>query len=235
MDSRMLSFQKKLSATDVIHTLEVPKTALHLPAWDESILVREQNGRVWQFMCPERFGDGRRYMTQQWREFVKTKSLMKGDIMRFYYLADEDVYYVEVERRSIRLFGFGMDSRMLSFQKKLSATDVIHTLEVPKTALHLPAWDESILVREQNGRVWQFMCPERSESLASEGSYLYCYSGFKEKVQGLEILKTIAASDQLKELPARGDVESGEIPSLTDLGLNNSAKLGQVRAIWFNY
>ncbi|KAA8543089.1 hypothetical protein F0562_021416 [Nyssa sinensis] len=53
------------------------------------------------------------------------------------------------------------------------------------------------------------------------------YSGFKEKVQGLEIRKTIAALDQLKELPARGDVEPGEIPCLTDLGLNNSATLGQ--------
>uniref|UniRef100_A0A5B6ZDR1 Putative blue-light photoreceptor PHR2 n=1 Tax=Davidia involucrata TaxID=16924 RepID=A0A5B6ZDR1_DAVIN len=53
------------------------------------------------------------------------------------------------------------------------------------------------------------------------------HGGFREKVQGLEIRKTIAALDQLKELPARGDVEPGEIPSPTDLGLNASATLGQ--------
>ncbi|KAF5931363.1 hypothetical protein HYC85_032236 [Camellia sinensis] len=53
------------------------------------------------------------------------------------------------------------------------------------------------------------------------------YGGFKEKVQGLEVRKTITALDQLKGLPSRGDVESGEIPSLVDLGLNPSATLGQ--------
>ncbi|KAJ8898613.1 hypothetical protein K2173_004226 [Erythroxylum novogranatense] len=46
------------------------------------------------------------------------------------------------------------------------------------------------------------------------------YGGFREKVQGLEIRKTIEALDQLKGLPSRGDVEVGEIPSLLDLGLN---------------
>jgi len=56
------------------------------------------------------------------------------------------------------------------------------------------------------------------------------YSGFREKVQSLEIRKTIAALDQLKGLPSRGDVEPGEIPSLGDLGLNPSAAMGQVGA-----
>lgn len=54
------------------------------------------------------------------------------------------------------------------------------------------------------------------------------HSGFKEKVQGLEVRKTIEALDQLKGLPAKGDVEPGEIPSLVDLGLNPSATLLQV-------
>ncbi|KAA8534391.1 hypothetical protein F0562_031908 [Nyssa sinensis] len=35
--------------------------------------------------------------------------------------------------------GFGIDGRQLSFQKRLSTTDVIHTLEVPKMTLHLIA------------------------------------------------------------------------------------------------
>ncbi|KDP28169.1 hypothetical protein JCGZ_13940 [Jatropha curcas] len=48
------------------------------------------------------------------------------------------------------------------------------------------------------------------------------YGGFREKVQGLEVRKTIAALDQLKGIPSRGDVEPGEIPSLLDLGLNPS-------------
>lgn len=54
------------------------------------------------------------------------------------------------------------------------------------------------------------------------------YGGFREKVQGLEVRKTIEAMDQMRGLPARGDVEPGEIPSLVDLGLNPSATMGQV-------
>uniref|UniRef100_A0A2P2L6A0 DNA photolyase n=1 Tax=Rhizophora mucronata TaxID=61149 RepID=A0A2P2L6A0_RHIMU len=46
------------------------------------------------------------------------------------------------------------------------------------------------------------------------------YGGFREKVQRVEVRKTIAALDQLKGLPSRGGVEPGEIPSLLDLGLN---------------
>ncbi|CAA7044236.1 unnamed protein product [Microthlaspi erraticum] len=53
------------------------------------------------------------------------------------------------------------------------------------------------------------------------------YGAFKDKVQKLEIRKTIAALDQLKRLPARGDVELGEIPSLLDLGINPSARTSQ--------
>ncbi|KAK8711514.1 hypothetical protein V6N13_146796 [Hibiscus sabdariffa] len=53
------------------------------------------------------------------------------------------------------------------------------------------------------------------------------YGGFKEKVKGLEIRKTIEALDQLKGMPSRGDVETGDIPSLTDLGLNPTATMAQ--------
>lgn len=45
------------------------------------------------------------------------------------------------------------------------------------------------------------------------------YSGFREKVKGLNVRETIAALDQLKGLPSAGDVEPGDIPSLSDLGL----------------
>ena len=54
------------------------------------------------------------------------------------------------------------------------------------------------------------------------------YAGFREKVKGLEIRKTIEALDQMKGMPSRGDVETGDIPSLTDLGLNPSATMAQV-------
>lgn len=54
------------------------------------------------------------------------------------------------------------------------------------------------------------------------------YGGFKEKVQNLEVRKTIEALDQLRGMPARGDVETGEIPSLVDLGLNPTATMSQV-------
>ncbi|KAE9618790.1 putative (6-4)DNA photolyase [Lupinus albus] len=53
------------------------------------------------------------------------------------------------------------------------------------------------------------------------------YGGFRDRVQKMEIRKSIEALDQLKGLPSRGDVESGDIPSLTDLGLNPSATLSQ--------
>lgn len=54
------------------------------------------------------------------------------------------------------------------------------------------------------------------------------YGGFREKVQGLKIRNTIEAVDQLRGLPAGSDVESGDIPSLSDLGLNPTATMNQV-------
>ncbi|KAL3849750.1 hypothetical protein ACJIZ3_011632 [Penstemon smallii] len=53
------------------------------------------------------------------------------------------------------------------------------------------------------------------------------YGGFKEKVKGLEVRKTIEALDRMKDLPKKGDVEPGEIPSLMDLGLNPNAGMSQ--------
>jgi len=54
------------------------------------------------------------------------------------------------------------------------------------------------------------------------------YGGFRDRVQKLEIRKTIEALDQLKGLPSRGDVQLGDIPTLMDLGLNPSATMSQV-------
>ncbi|KAF8047858.1 hypothetical protein N665_2799s0006 [Sinapis alba] len=53
------------------------------------------------------------------------------------------------------------------------------------------------------------------------------YGAFKDKVQKLEIRKTIAALDQLKSFPSRGDVQLGDIPSLLDLGINPTARTSQ--------
>ncbi|RDX90692.1 Blue-light photoreceptor PHR2, partial [Mucuna pruriens] len=53
------------------------------------------------------------------------------------------------------------------------------------------------------------------------------YGGFRDRVQKLEIRKTIEALDQLKGMPSRGDVEPGDIPSLMDLGLNPSPTMPQ--------
>ncbi|CAH8266299.1 unnamed protein product [Arabidopsis lyrata] len=53
------------------------------------------------------------------------------------------------------------------------------------------------------------------------------YGAFKDKVHKLEIRKTIAALDQLKSLPSRGDVELGDIPSLLDLGISPTARTSQ--------
>ncbi|OWM78081.1 hypothetical protein CDL15_Pgr018650 [Punica granatum] len=57
------------------------------------------------------------------------------------------------------------------------------------------------------------------------------YGGFREKVQGLEVRKTMAALDQLKGLPKRGDVELGEMPSLADLGVNPIAQEGKAASM----
>lgn len=54
------------------------------------------------------------------------------------------------------------------------------------------------------------------------------YGGFRDRVQKLEVRKTIEALDQLKGMPSRGDVEIGDIPSLMDLGLNPSSTMPQV-------
>lgn len=53
------------------------------------------------------------------------------------------------------------------------------------------------------------------------------YGGFREKVQALEVRKTNKALDQLKGMPASGNVEVGEIPSLTDLGLSPTGTMTQ--------
>lgn len=59
------------------------------------------------------------------------------------------------------------------------------------------------------------------------------YGGFRDRVQKLEVRKTIEALDHLKGMPSRGDFELGEIPSLMDLGLNPSATMSQV--LYFNH
>ncbi|XP_026658991.2 blue-light photoreceptor PHR2-like [Phoenix dactylifera] len=53
------------------------------------------------------------------------------------------------------------------------------------------------------------------------------YGGFREKVQGVAVRKTIEALDQIKGLPSRGDVDPGEIPSLVDLGLKLAPTMSQ--------
>lgn len=53
------------------------------------------------------------------------------------------------------------------------------------------------------------------------------HGGFREKVKSLDVRKTIEALEQMKGMPARGDVEPGDIPSLVDLGLNPSATIAQ--------
>lgn len=95
---------------------------------------------------------------------------------------------------------------------------------------------------KSEGKIEAAMKEENVEVKYSWGSTLYHlddlpfkledmpanYGGFREKVQGLEVRKTIEALDQIKGLPARGDVEPGDIPSLMDLGLNPSATISQV-------
>ncbi|URE05285.1 FAD binding domain of DNA photolyase [Musa troglodytarum] len=46
------------------------------------------------------------------------------------------------------------------------------------------------------------------------------YGGFREKVKGVSVRKTIETPEEVRGLPSRGDIEPGEIPSLQDLGLN---------------
>ncbi|XP_050363680.1 blue-light photoreceptor PHR2 [Argentina anserina] len=53
------------------------------------------------------------------------------------------------------------------------------------------------------------------------------YGGFREKVKGLEVRKTLEALEQMKGMPSRGDVEPGDVPSLMDLGLSPSASMAQ--------
>ncbi|KAA8534385.1 hypothetical protein F0562_031902 [Nyssa sinensis] len=94
MNGRELSFKKKLSSTDVNRNLEIPRSrARHLPAGNQTMRVLEQNGRPWLLKCSRRRG-GRRYLTDQWRDFVRTVTPRKGDILRFYYSA-ADVFRLD--------------------------------------------------------------------------------------------------------------------------------------------
>lgn len=52
------------------------------------------------------------------------------------------------------------------------------------------------------------------------------YGGFREKVKGVGVRKAIEALEEIKGLPKQGDVEVGDVPSLSDLGLNSHA-IGQ--------
>ncbi|KAI7757396.1 hypothetical protein M8C21_001925, partial [Ambrosia artemisiifolia] len=62
-----------------------------------------------------------------------------------------------------------------------------------------------------------------------EGMPTNC-GGFREKVKGLKIRKTIEAVDQLRGQHAAGYVEAAKIPSLADLGLNPTATMSQAKA-----
>ncbi|PWA47493.1 hypothetical protein CTI12_AA497110 [Artemisia annua] len=53
------------------------------------------------------------------------------------------------------------------------------------------------------------------------------YGGFREKVKGLKIRKVVEVVDQFRGLPVAGDVEVGEIPSLSDLGLTPTPTMNQ--------
>lgn len=55
------------------------------------------------------------------------------------------------------------------------------------------------------------------------------YGGFREKVQNVAIRDTIEAPQQLKGLPACGNVKPGSIPSIEVLGLNPATNLRKVR------
>lgn len=54
------------------------------------------------------------------------------------------------------------------------------------------------------------------------------YGGFREKVQNVAVRDTLEAPQQLKGLPASGNLKPGNIPSLQELGLNPAAALRKV-------
>ncbi|CAK9164583.1 unnamed protein product [Ilex paraguariensis] len=96
---------KTFKATDVSRYLEIPNWALDLPAGNEIMHVLDPNGETsWVFICSTRTS-GRRSMTYQWCSFTAGKRLMAGDVLRFYWSMIENVYLMELERWSIRLFG----------------------------------------------------------------------------------------------------------------------------------
>lgn len=53
------------------------------------------------------------------------------------------------------------------------------------------------------------------------------YGGFREMVQNLAVRSTIEALQELKGLPACGNIEPGRIPFLQELGLNPAADMRQ--------
>lgn len=61
------------------------------------------------------------------------------------------------------------------------------------------------------------------------------YGGFREKVQNVAVRDTLEAPQQLKGLPASGNLKPGNIPSLQELGLNPAAALRKVGYISNSY
>ncbi|CAK9143067.1 unnamed protein product [Ilex paraguariensis] len=105
MEGHLLCFEKKLSPTDTSKNLQIPRNSVHLPRANEEITVTNQDGEIWQFICSTR-ADGRRHITHEWREFAKAKRLLPGDIFRLYQsTTNENLYFMQIECRSIQLFG----------------------------------------------------------------------------------------------------------------------------------
>ncbi|XP_076940733.1 blue-light photoreceptor PHR2-like [Bidens hawaiensis] len=57
------------------------------------------------------------------------------------------------------------------------------------------------------------------------------YGGFREKVKGVKVRSVVEVVDRLKGLPAGGNVDPGEIPSLADLGLDPVSDMTRVKPV----
>ncbi|CAL5407315.1 unnamed protein product [Camellia sinensis] len=98
-------FEKELSKTDATGNLEIPGSALYLPAVAENteIMYVWDHGKIWKFKAPVRSdGTGRRFMSHQWRQFSKDNSLMDRDVVKLYRSTTIVNLYVVTFERALR-------------------------------------------------------------------------------------------------------------------------------------
>ncbi|KAL7214504.1 hypothetical protein ACSBR1_026840 [Camellia fascicularis] len=106
MAVRYRCFEKKLSATDITYTLEIPNTAAFLPENNYAIMeVWDQGDRPWNLRMTVGADRRKALKQKEWLPLARKNEAEVDETVRFYYTPNTDPngnpnpnsYYVEFE------------------------------------------------------------------------------------------------------------------------------------------